>query len=215
VPVEGSYGPLTLGVWADAPIHDTARQSDPEVDYYGTYTFHLADNLDLRPGATLYTYPHNGLNGGFARSHAGVGEGFYRSTFEPGVALDYTIAGLKLTPKYSYDTVLNGSDYELDAGYAIPLKDMGTEIDFSGSAGYSLYNNASNLHDFVGPVKASTDYWSLGASLPYQVARNTKLRLGWEYDRGDGHVKQGILPRVANPEAVGRGVFTASIAYRF
>jgi hypothetical protein len=103
----------------------------------------------------------------------------------------------------------------LDAGYAIPLKEMGTELDLNGCAGYSLYENASNLRDNAGSVKETTDYWSLGASLPYEIARNTKLRIGWEYDQGIGHVKQGALPQIGNPEDVGRGVLTASIAYRF
>ena len=214
VPLEGVEGPWTVGVWADAPIHDTARQSDPEVDYYGNYAFALGGNLDLKPGLTLYTYPENGLSGAYRRN-LGIGEGYYRSTFEPSLALDYSVAGLKLTPTYSYDTVLRGSNYELAALYAIPMSGTGTELDFNGSAGYYLYSDASHIHDNAGSVRSKGDYWMLGASVPFQVVRNVKLRVGWDYEYGDGHLQEGGAPQIANPEAVGRGVFSASLGYRF
>ena len=214
VPIEGVDGPWTVGVWADAPIHNTTRQSDPEVDYYGNYAISLGGNLDLKPGLTLYTYPENGLSGAFGR-HLGVGEGYYRSTFEPSLALDYSVAGLRLTPAYSYDTVLRGSNYELAALYAIPMSGAGTELDFNGSAGCYLYSDASHIHDNAGSVRSKGNYWTLGASVPFQVIRNVKLTVGWDYEYGDGHLQQGAAPQIANPQCVGRGVFSASLGYRF
>ncbi len=214
VPVEGVDGPWTVGVWADAPIRDTTRQSDPEVDYYGTYAFALGSNFDLKPGLTLYTYPENGLSGAFGR-HLGAGEGYYRSTFEPSLALDCSVAGLKLNPTYSYDTVLRGSNYELAALYAIPMSGAGTELDFNGSAGCYLYSDASRIHDGAALVRSKGDYWTLGASVPFQVVRNVKLTVGWEYEYGDGHLQQGTARQIANPQCVGRGVFSASLGYRF
>jgi len=213
VPIEGTTGPWTVGIWADAPIYDTSRQSDPEVDYFGSYALPLGSGFDLRGGATLYTYPHEGLSGAFRRN-MGIGEGYYRSTFEPDAGFDYSFAGLRLSPTYSYDTVLRGSNYELAAVYAIPLKDMGTELDFNGSGGYYLYSDASKIHDGLGAVKSKGDYWSLGASIPFQIARGVKFTAGWAYDDGDGHLGEGAA-YIGNPEVVRRGVVSASLGFRF
>jgi len=213
VPIESIDGPWTAGLWTDTPLRNVDHQSNPEIDYYASYSRPLCSDLDVKAGLTLYTYPENNLNDGF-RKKMGVGEGYYRSTFEPNVGLDYTIAGLKLTPTYSYDTVLRGSNYDLAAVYAVPMKDAGAEIDFNANTGYYLYSDASKIYSNVGAVKSRGDYWSLGASVPFHVARNLKLAIGWAYEDGDGHLTQNAT-QISNRECVRRGVFSASMSYRF
>lgn len=102
----------------------------------------------------------------------------------------------------------------LAAVYAIPMKDMGTEINFNASTGYYLYSAASNIYNNVPEVKSKGDYWTLGASVPFQLARDVKLTVGWSYDDGDGHLGEGPL-YISNPEVVRRGVASASLGFRF
>ncbi len=129
--VEMAAGNFAAGVWANFVLDDQVPDSsDPEIDLYGSYTFALGKDLTLVPGFTLYTYPG-----------APTAAGFYRTTFEPSLALNYTIEGLKFTPKFYYDTVLEGATYELTAAYALPLKDIGS-VSLNGASALS-----SRRHD--------------------------------------------------------------------
>src|SRR5665213_213858 len=115
--LEADYGSLALGVWANDPFTNKDKvpgQSDPEIDPYGSYTFSLSDAFSIQPGFTWYTYVKAPTN-----------QGFYRMTFEPNLALNYTVEGVKLTPKIYYDVVLHEVTYEFDATYAVPLKQLG------------------------------------------------------------------------------------------
>jgi Putative MetA-pathway of phenol degradation len=126
--LEADYGNLAVGIWSNDPINNRAKvpgQSDPEIDPYASYTFSLDDSFSIQPGFTWYTY-----------GRAPTNQGFYRQTFEPNLAVNYTLGGLKLTPKLYYDFVLREATYEFNAAYAVPLKDLGTELDFNGAAGY-------------------------------------------------------------------------------
>jgi hypothetical protein len=202
--VEADYGNWALGVWSNIPLADKVPgQSDPEIDPYGSYTYTVTDSFNLQPGFTFYTY-----------DKAPTDQGFYRSTFEPNFAVNYTIGGLKITPKLYYDVVLRGLTSELSAGYVVPLKSLGTEFDFTGTIGnYLLHDDVNNADP---RVKAAGNYWLLGVSLPFQIDKATKFVVGWAYTEGTGaYLKQGTLPRVDNSESVGRGVATASLNYTF
>lgn len=202
--VEATYGNFGAGVWSNIPISDkVAGVSDPEIDPYAYYTFTLSDSLSIVPGVTLYTYPNASTN-----------NGFYRSTFEPSVALNYTINGLKLTPKLYYDFNLKGPTLELTAFYAVPLKDMGTELDFSAT--YGTYKWDEYAKDSIPSTKAWGDYWSLGVALPFQLNPQSKLVVGFAYTKGDSaYVKVGSRPKFSNTTAVGRGVVSVSYSYSF
>jgi hypothetical protein len=202
--VEADYGNWALGVWSNIPLSDKVPgQSDPEIDPYGSYTYSVTDSFNLQPGFTVYTY-----------TKAPTDQGFYRSTFEPNFAVNYTIGGLKITPKLYYDVILRGLTSELSAGYVVPLKPLGTEFDFTGTIGNYLLHDAANNTD--PHVKAAGNYWLLGVSLPFQLDKATKFVAGWAYTEGTGaYLKQGTFPRVDNSEAVGRGVATASLVYTF
>jgi hypothetical protein len=202
--VEADYGSWALGVWTNFPwVNRVPGQSNPEIDPYGSYTYSVNDSLSIQPGFTAYTY-----------IKAPTDQGYYRSTFEPNLAVNYTVGGVKITPKLYYDVVLKGLTSELNAAYAVPVKDLGSELDFSGTIGNYFLHDAVN---YSNPrTKSVGNYWLLGVSAPFTINKATKLTVGWAYTQGVGaYLKQGALPRVDNAEAVGRGVASASLVYTF
>lgn len=202
--VEFGTGDLTVGLWSNLPFKDKVTDvSDPEFDLYGSYTFNVNKQLSVVPGFTFYDYPKAPTN-----------IGFYRSTFEPNIAVNYTVADIKLTPKFYYDTVLRGPTYEFTAAYALPLKDLGTELDFTAQAGTFIQKDVAK--DSNPDTKAWGDYWLLGVAAPFQITKASKFTIGYAYTEGrDAYYKQGSAPRTPNTVAVGRGVVTLSYAYSF
>jgi hypothetical protein len=203
--VEYDEGNFAGGVWASIPITDKVKgQSDPEFDFYASYKIEaIKDTLTWQPGVTIYTYPN-----------AKKKDGFYKATFEPNVALNYTISGWTFTPKAYYDFVLKGPTLELTGAYAVPLKDMGTELDFTGTAGTYKWTTAAP--DQGADVKNYGNYWLLGVAAPFQVNKDSKFVIGWAYTKGsDNYLKLGRTPKVTNTGAVGRGVVTLSYAISF
>jgi hypothetical protein len=203
--VEATAGDLTLGAWSNWPFDGdkVPDSSNPEIDLYGSYAFALSKEANVAPGFTLYWFPDAPTNAGF-----------YKNTFEPNIALNYTFQGVKLTPKFYYDMVLDGPTYELTATCAVPLKDFGSELDFIATAGTYKWKDAANK---TSPdVKAWGDYWLLGVSMPFQFAPNQKVTVGFAYTEGRrAFTKQGSRPRATNPLAIGRGVASISYAYTF
>jgi hypothetical protein len=126
------------------------------------------------------------------------------------VAVNYTVEGIKFTPKVYYDVTLRGATYEVTAAYAVALKDLGTELALTAQLGTFLLKDAANGSSPA--VKSWGDYWLLGASLPVQVNKESKVILGVAYTEGrDAFVKQGNTPKAVNTLAVGRWV--ASVGY--
>jgi uncharacterized protein (TIGR02001 family) len=203
--VEFDSGPVVAGVWSNFPMADkVVGQSDPEFDIYGSYKETINDSLNFVTGFTLYTYPN-----------ADKKNGFYKRTFEPSVAVNYTVGGVTLTPKIYYDIILDGPTYEFNAAYALPLKDAGTELDFTGTVGgYKWAKAAENTSP---DLKNYGNYWLVGVSAPFQIVKDTqKLVIGWAYTKGsDNFTKQGSAPKTATSAAVGRGVVTVSYAITF
>lgn len=202
--VEYATGNLGVGIWSNIPIKDAVPDtSDPEFDFYAYYTAEVNDAVSLVPAFTYYYYPRAPLH-----------LGFYRASFEPSIALNYTVGGLKLTPKAYYDFVLKGPTYELNAFYALPLTGLGTELDFTGSVG--TYKQREVVRDGNPRTKAWGDYWSVGAAVPFQLSPEIKLTVGWMYTEGkNAYFKTGPAPRVPNSLAVDRHVFTVSFAHSF
>lgn len=202
--VEVASGDFTAGLWSNLPFKDkVANSSDPEFDLYGSYNYNINKDLSVVTGFTFYDYPKAPTNAGY-----------YRSSFEPSVALNYTVAGVKLTPKYYYDVVLRGPTYELTAAYALPLKDLGTELDFTGQIGTYIQRDVAN--NTTPSVKAWGDYWLLGVAAPFQITKESKLTVGFAYTEGrDAFSKQGNARKATNNLAVGRGVVTVAYSYAF
>lgn len=202
--VEVDSGNLALGVWTNFPMKDKVLgQSDPEIDPYGSYTLTVNDAFSVQPGFTWYNYPN-----------ADTSNGFFKSTFEPNIALNYTIKGVKLTPKFYYDLVLKGPTYEFTIAYAIPLKDAGTELDWTLVGGTFKIDDAVKGADPA--VKNWGNYYSVGVAAPFTINAKSKLIVGVAYVKGsDNFLKAGSFPKMENTAAVGRGVVTLSYAYTF
>jgi uncharacterized protein (TIGR02001 family) len=202
--IEVASGNFVAGVWGNFPIKDKVPgQSNPEIDPYGSYTFSVNDSVSLAPGFTWYNYPNADTN-----------HGYFKSTFEPNLALKYTVVGVRFTPTLYYDLVLKGPTYELTAAYAIPLKDLGSELDWTATAGTFKIDDASK--GASPSVNNWGDYYLLGVSLPFAITKESKLTVGFAYTKGSGNFfKAGGTPKVENTAAVGRGVVTLSYAYTF
>ncbi len=202
--IEYDSGNLGLGVWMNFPVADKVPGvSDPEIDPYGYYTITVNDSTSLVPGFTWYNYPN-----------ADRALGFYKSTFEPSLALNYTVAGVKFTPKIYYDFVLKGPTYELSASFAVPLKDLGTELDFAATFGTYIWDKAAE--NTSPELKNYGDYCLIGVSAPFALTKDSKLIVGLAYTEGTNNFyKQGSAPKSENTAAVGRGVVTVSYAYTF
>lgn len=204
--VTSTYGNWTLEVWANDPISNSDKvpgQSDPEIDPQGSYTFTINDSTNIQPGFTWYTYVRAPTN-----------QGFYRMTFEPNVALNYTAEGVTVTPKIYYDMVLKGPTYELDFAYTTPLKAMGSEIDWVGTVG--AYDWTDSVNSASPKIKTAGEYWLLGFTMPFTLNKSAKLILGYSYTGGgSAYTKQGNGPEITNTAAVNRGVVTVSLAWTF
>ena len=133
--------------------------------FYGSYSISLGKDLSLVPGLTAYFYPK-----------APTGAGFYRTTYEPSLALNYTVEGVKFTPKVYYDVVLEGATWEFSAAYAVPMKEIGSELGLTATYGTFLLNDAANGSSPA--VKSWGNYWLIGLSMPFQVSKESKIVLG-------------------------------------
>lgn len=194
-----------FGVWSNFPLKDKVPgQSDPEFDFYGSCTIEtIKDTLSFTPGCTIYTYPN-----------ANKKDGFYKAEYEPNLTASYTVAGLKLTPGLYYNFTLKGPTLELGAAYAVPLADLGTELDFSGTIG--TYKWRAFDADTSPDVKIWGNYWLLGVAAPFQITKESKLTIGWAYTKSSNSFrKQGSAPKEPTEEAVGRGVVTVSYSHSF
>jgi hypothetical protein len=188
--LEFNAAKFSSGLWSNVAFNVRSRiHSNPEVDWYADYIFEVpSSGVSLMPGFTLYTYP---------RAKSGD---FHPLTFEPSLAAIFNIHGIQVTPKIYYDLVLQSLTGELNATLALPLKHLGTELDFAATAGTFEGNNIRRRNS---PVrKNSGDYWSLGVSLPVQVSLSSKVVLGFTYSEGHHNYFQATgSSRETNPDA--------------
>lgn len=198
--IELTRGNLGVGVWANIPLE--GKMKDSEVDPYVYYAVPLSADLTLVPGVTVYYYPG-----------ADIRDGLYRATVEPNVALSWNVHGVKLTPKVYYDVVLDGPTFELSATYALPLKELGTELDFNGQVGDYQWRDTVNS---TPKVKAWGRYWLLGVTMPFQISTSSQISLGFAYTRGErASLQPRGLPKSPNELSAGRGVVTLGYSCAF
>lgn len=203
--VDMESGNFSWGIWANIPIADKVQgQSAPEIDPYASYAFVINSALNITPGVTVYYYPKAPLN-----------QGFYRTTLEPNIALNYTIKyGIKFTPKLYYDTVLKSTTYELSVACATPLKSLGTELDWTACVGTFMDRNYYNGID--SNEKNWGNYYLVGVSAPYAITKNSTLTAGIAYTKGtQNYFKHATFPRTKNQAAAGRAVFSVSYTYSY
>jgi hypothetical protein len=201
---EVGWGNFAGGVWASVPLDNTVPGvSDPEYDVFGSYTWTVSDSLSVVAGGTWYVMPR-----------ADRAAGLYRQTWEGNLGLNLTLAGVRLTPKVYYDTVLEAATAELAAAYAVPLQQLGTEVVFTATVGTFKADNAAE--NASPAVRNWGDYWSAGISVPFQITANGKVIAGFGYHRGAGNfTQQGGAPKQRNPAAIGRGVVSLAYALSF
>lgn len=203
--IEYDRGALAVGVWSNFPMADKVPgQSDPEFDFYGAYTITANSAVTVVPGFTYYAYPD-----------ADKSIGFYKATFEPSLALNYTTPfGLKLTPKLYYDVVLDGLTAELTGAYAVPLTAIGSELDFTATIGDFKWS--SYAENTTPDIRNYGNYWLIGVAAPFQITKESKLTIGLAYTKGwNNFLKQQGSPQVANSAAVEKVVFSVSYGYTF
>lgn len=194
---------LSLGVWSSFAFSDhQSGDADPELDFYGSYAFASpSGTFDVTPGFSVYTYPD-----------ADPSTGQYRATFEPSVAANVLVKGVRLTPKVYYDVTLAGATFELSAAYALPLTSLGTELDFNAAVGTFKWNSITA--DASPPEKNWGDYWQASVSVPFQVSARGKLLLGVLYSEGrNNFYKQAGYPKQPNTDAIRQVAVTVSYAF--
>lgn len=179
--VEADAAGFALGVWESTPVGKEDRWyqapgrtaerplADPEIDYYASYTAKLDSAVSFVPGFTLYTFPKATqlvpLDGQIWLP------GQFRSTFEPNVALIWTVSGVSISPKLYYDVTKEGLTGEINAATAIPLRAIGTELDFSATFGAFREQRAL---DTRGTYSLGYSYYSLsGPSAPLPPGGNS------------------------------------------
>lgn len=193
-------GPLALGVWSSVGLsHQVSGDSDPEIDFYGAYSF-FNDNerWSVVPAFNLYTYP------GAERR-----DGFYRATFEPSLSVSYTASGIRFTPTIYHDFTLRGTTAEFTADFALPLTGLGTTLEFAATVGTFKWNSVTA--DASPREKNWGDYWTAGVTLPFTIGTRSSVSLGLLYSEGhDNFYKLGPAPKQVNEDAGGHFAVTLS-----
>ena len=164
---EVAYTNFYGGVWTNQPL----RNEQNEVDLYIGYAFPLKNDWKIDTGVASYNYPESTLtNGNF-------------STYETYVGLTGgSIAGLTPSVYGYYDWKLDNYTVQGSVGYSIPVKQIGTSLDFSVTYGFT-----ANTGRFATGVANGT-YWGAGVAVPYKLAPNATLTGGLQYAGNDEDV---------------------------
>ncbi len=158
---ENVYG----GVWTNQPL----RNENNEVDLYLGYGFALQNDWKIDTGITSYNYP---------QQTTANGNGF--STYESYVGLTGgNFKGFTPSVYAYYDWKLDNYTTQASVGYSLPIKQIGTSLDFSATYGFSA-NTGRYLSN-----RANGTYWGLGVTVPYKLAPNATLTGGLQYAGND------------------------------
>jgi hypothetical protein len=205
--VEYSKGPLTLGICANFPLTNEIPDfdpADPEFDFIASYEFSIIpDILAIKPGITLYTFPQVKKE-----------DGFYKTTVEPSVSFVYTLSDINFSLDFYYDIMMKGLLYEFVVDYTIPLKQLCLDLELFALAG--KYDWSDTVPNEIPKVRDKGDYYKAGLSIPYNFSKDTKLTVGWYYEKAtNNYVYAGNSAKELNPSAVSQGVFSAAFSYSF
>ena len=201
--VEAAWSDASVGLWSSVPLDNKVPDVETEYDLYASYTASLTPATSWVVGATWYTYPG-----------ADRAAGYYRHTLEPSVGFNYTVHGVRFTPKVYYDLMLEGATAEIAAAYAWPLQTLGTELNLTASWGTFKSDNATE--NATPAVRNWGDYWSAGIAVPFQVTTASRVTAGFTYQRGYNHyTQQGGAPKASSNAAVGRGAVSLAWTVTF
>lgn len=165
---EVGYKAIYAGVWANQPLRN--GEGD-EIDFYLGYGFPLQNDWKIDTGLSSYSFPE--FIKGSGSSRIATYEGYVGLTggnfggFTPSLYTYYDF-------KYD-DVTVQGS-----IGYSLPIKQIGTSLDFAVTYGFSP--NTGRFNSGV----ANNTYWGAGVTVPYQLAANTKITGGLQYADADG-----------------------------
>jgi len=158
--VEFTIDEIYAGIWAQQALENRNSEGwGDEVDFYLGFTPKLSDTVSLDVGATHYYYPS-----GDPTTEIFVGTNFTYDSLTPGV--------------YAYyDFDLEAFTIQGNVGFSVPLDQMGTSLDLSGSVGHV----SPDLGD-------SYTYYSVGASIPYKLNEHATAKFGvnWASHTLDG-----------------------------
>lgn len=155
---ENVYG----GVWTNQPLRNTGN----EVDLYIGYGFPLQNDWKIDTGLTSYNYPETKTLGG----QTGL------STYESYLGLTGgNIAGFTPSVYGYYDWKLDNYTAQASVGYSLPVKQIGTSLDFAVTYGYT-----ANTGRYFSNKNPGT-YWGAGVTVPYKLAPNATLTGGLQY----------------------------------
>ncbi len=198
-----SRGAFAAGAWSSAALSGGARgRSDLEVDIYGMYSFsNDTRTVEFVPGFWLYTYPDNNDSD----RHPSL-------TFEPNLAVPLYVAGIRLTPALYYDVTREGATWEIAAAFAVPLKQLGTTIEFLATAGTFKWDNITD--GASPPTKNWGDYYTVGARIPVTIGARSQLALGLTHSLGrKNFFKPAGAPKYRNPDAGNHTAVTLSYTH--
>ncbi len=165
---EVGYKAIYAGVWTNQPIRSSEGD---EIDFYLGYGFPLQNDWKIDTGLTSYSFPEfvNGSGStGFATYEGYVGlTGGNFDGFTPSLYAYYDF-------KYD-DVTVQGS-----IGYSLPIKQIGTSLDFAVTYGFSPNTGRFNTG------AANNSYWGAGVTVPFKLAPNATLTGGLQYADADG-----------------------------
>ena len=163
---EVGYQNFYGGVWTNQPIRSSETD---EVDLYLGYGFPLQNDWKIDAGITSYNYPETVVN---------TKTGF--STYETYLGLTGgNFSGFTPSVYAYYDWKLDTYTLQGSVGYSLPIKQIGTSLDFSVTYGY-----AANTGSYASN-KAPGTYWGAGVTVPYKLAPNATLTGGLQYAGND------------------------------
>jgi hypothetical protein len=203
--VEYSKGPLSLQLYSNFPISDKIPGTcDPEFDLGASYTWAIVPEVfTIKPGIMLYTFPA-----------ADTDDGFYKATCEPNVSFGYSLGDINFSLNLYYDIIMKGATYELGADYSIHVQPIDLDIELSALVG--KYDWSDSVADDTIKTRNSGNYFLTGLAVPYKFSKRSSLSVGWHFTKGiNNYYYEGNRKISSNPEAVGKGFFSASYSFSF
>lgn len=167
--VEVAYGDLYAGVWGALPFVNNATTATTskdykEFDFYTGYGYALNDTWKLDAGVTHYYY------GDTANT---------RDTTELFVGVNGKVSVLTTSVYAYYDLDLQATTFIGSLGYSLPIKQIGTSLDFTATLGYvDVGENPST-------EPADYTYWGLAVAVPYKLSDTATVTAGVAYTNGN------------------------------
>lgn len=157
--IEIASGNFYAGLWMNQPI---TNNTDNEIDFYAGYFVPLNEFWKVDVGGTFYYYPE-------ADTSAAI-----EHTFEGYVGITGTVSGFTPGLYSYYDFDLKQFVIQGSVGYSVPLKEVGTSLDFTFTLGNVSPDEGEDYR-----------YWGVGLNLPYKLTDKATVAVGAQYVSND------------------------------